>query len=389
MTLAVRFASTLKHYSCDLWFTGVSLSLMSDPLQIELPVRASEAAALSEIVFQVTEGRRLSDDLRNRIAGRVETLGLETILPHMGSLQADPIHPNCFFVAVDAVRGGLAKPYLLRLANANAPSSGLFQKSILIGRMRPGGGREIVINAVPFGPQNQEAVRTFVSEVDRLFLPRPAGTAFTVASPDPDAFTAFRGIQQDAGLNVASFAGDWYEGVLHAIRAGWREGYAISATPIVLSENVDPIAAVLERVGYTKLVLDVSQLPAGAAGLARLAMAYDAAVRVNGSQPSTTWKRPDLEVCWDSASEPTDAAEITALLQDLRESGRAAQSVGPKLAAGAWHQAVEAIRSANAALRVPSSQADLREIGRACGGRVHCVAAPGQDLRGLVKLLRS
>ena len=359
-----------------------------DTLQIELPVRASEAAALSEVVFHVTEGRRLTDDLRNRIAGRVETLGFETIRPYMGSLQADPIHPNCFFVAVDAVRGGVAKSYLLRLANANAPSSGLFQKSILIGRMRPGGGREIVINAAAFGPENHHTVRTFAFEVDRLFLPRPAGTAFAIASPDADSFAAFRGMHQESGLNAAAFAGDWHDGLLQAIRAGWREGYALPGPVITLSDTADATATVLDHVGYTKLVLDVSQVPAGTARLARVGMAYDASVRANASQ-HWTWKRPDLEVCWDSASEPTDASEIKALLQDLRESGRAVQSVGPKLAARAWHQAVEAVRAGNAALRVASTQPDLHEIGRACGGRVQCLAAPGDDLRALVKLLRS
>ena len=360
---------------------------MLDPLQIELPVRANEAASLAEVVFQVTEGRRLTEDLRHRVAGRAEILGLETIVPHMGSLQVDPVHPNSFFVAIDAVREGVAKPYLLRLAGASAPSSGLFQKSILIGRMRPGGGREIVINAMPFAPGNREAIRTFAKEVDRMFLPRPSGAAFAVASPDADAFQAFRGIHQEAGLNAAAVDAEWHEGVLRAIRAGWREGYALPAAVIRLIPDVDPVAAVIDVLGYTKLVLDVAALPADGSRLAMIGTAYDAAVRGNASQ-LWSWKRPDLEVCWDSTA-PTDAGEIARLLQELRDSGRAAQCVGPKLDETNWQASVEAIRAAGAVVRISSLHPALQEIARACGGRVYCVAEPGTDIRALVKLLRS
>ncbi len=359
-----------------------------DPLQIELPVRANEAASLAEVVFQVTEGRHLTDDLRHRASGRADLLGLQTIVPHMGSLQADPVHPNSFFVAIDAVRGGVAKPYLLRLAGASAPSSGLFQKSTLIGRMRPGGGREIVINAMPFATENREAIRTFAKEVDRMFLPRPSGTAFAVASPDADAFLAFRSLHHEAGLNAAALHVEWHEGVLRAIRAGWREGYTLPAPTIRLTQDADPIAAVIDVLGYTKIVLDVAALPSDGSRVAMIGTAYDAAIRGNAAQ-QWSWKRPDLEVCWDSATEHTDPSEIEGLLQELRDSGRAAQCVGPKLDETNWQAAVEAIRAAGSVVRVSSSHPALHEIARACSGRVYCVAEPGTDIRALVKLLRS
>lgn len=361
-----------------------------DPLQLELPVRANEAASLAEVVFQMTEGRCLTDDLRHRIAGRAELLGLETIVPFLGSLQSDPVHPNSFFVAIDAVRGGIAKPYLLRLANASAPSSGLFQKSILIGRMRPGGGREIVINAVPFaaGNQdgNQEAIRVFAKDVDRGFLPRPSGASFAVGSVNEDAFQAFRGIHHDAGLNAAAIHAEWHTAVLWAIRAGWREGYTVPAPVIRLHADLDPVAAAITVLGYTKLVLDVSALRAEAR-VPLIGAVYDAAVRGNASS-QWSWKRPDLEVCWDSATEATDAGEITGLLQELRESGRAVQCAAPKLSDSDWSAAVEAVRAAGAVPRIASSHPGVHEIARACGGRVYCVAEPGTDIRALVKLLR-
>jgi hypothetical protein len=359
-----------------------------DPLQIELPVRANEAAALAEVIFQVTDGRRLTDDLRARAAGRAGLLGLETIVPHMGSLQADPVHPSSFFLAIDAVRGGIAKPYLLRLAGSSAPSSGLFQRSILIGRMRPGGGREIVINGVPFDSSNREAVRTFAKEVDRMLLPRPTGNAFAVSSSEANAFSAFHSIHQESGLNAAALTGEWHEGVLRAIRAGWREGYGLAAAPIVLHQDLDPVSAAIDTLGYTRIVVDVAGIPSGATCVAMIGAAYDAAVRGNASQ-QWSWKRPDLEVCWDSAESVTSASEIASLLQSLRESGRAVQCAAPKLDRENWQESAEAVRAAGAVLRVSSSQPGLQEISRACGGRVYCVATPGEDLRALVKLLRS
>ncbi len=351
-------------------------------------MRANEAAALAEVVFQQVEGRRLNDDLRHRAAGRAGSLGLETIVPHMGSLQSDPIHPNCYFVAIDAVRGGIAKPYLLRLASASAPSSGTFQKSILIGRMRPGGGREIVINTVPFGPEDRDAIRTFAREVDRGFLPKPSGNAFNIASSDPEAFASFRSILLESSLNVAAYAGDWHSGVLQAIRAGWREGYAIASPPIVLKRGVDPLDSMLRLTGYTKLVIDVAQLDAAHRKDA-VAMAFDALVKANAAE-HWTWKRPDLELSWGSSASATTADEIAMLAAELKESGRSVQAVSPRFGESWSASVVDAVRGAGAAITLDSVEPALSAIAHACGGRVHCNARrPGEDLRALVKTLRS
>lgn len=353
-------------------------------------MRANEAAALAEVIFQQVEGRRLNDDLRNRAAGRVASLGLETILPHMGSLQTDPIHPNSFFVLVDAVRGGIAKPYLLRIATSSAPSSGLFQKSILIGRMRPGGGREIVINAVPFDPDTHlGSIRTFAREVDRSFLPKPSGTAFTIFSPDHDAFGAFKSILQENNLNVAGFVGDWANGVFRAIRSGWREGYSIPAPPIVLGLDGGPtvLDSVLARVGYTKLILDVAQVDPEVRKDA-VCHAFDACVKANAGE-QWPWRRPDLEISWVSSEEPTTPKEVARLLTELREAGRPVQDVSPRRSETLDAGLVDAIRAAGATVSIVSMEPLLEEIARACGGRVHCTAQPGEDLKALVKRIRS
>jgi len=51
------------------------------PPVFELPVKASEAAALADIVFRALESRRLQEDVRNRLATRAGTLGLTSIRP--------------------------------------------------------------------------------------------------------------------------------------------------------------------------------------------------------------------------------------------------------------------------------------------------------------------
>lgn len=353
-------------------------------------MRANEAAALAEVIFQQVDGRRLNDDLRNRAAGRAALLGLETIVPYLGSLQNDPIHPTSYFLALDAVRAGLARPYLLRIATSSAPSSGLFQKSILIGRMRPGGGREIVINAIPFDPATHpESIRIFAREVDRAFLPKPSGTAFTIFSPDPDAFGRFKAIQQEGSLNVAGFAGEWVSGVFRAIRAGWRDGYTAPAPPIVLGAPGAPpvLDDVLARVGYTKLILDVARLDLRSRKDA-VCHAFDTCIKANAGE-QWSWRRPDLEIAWTSAEEPTSCEEITSLLAELRESGRPVQSASPRFGASPNLAIVEMIRAGGVAVSVSSTEPLLEEIARASGGRVHCSAEPGEDLKALVKRIRS
>jgi hypothetical protein len=334
-----------------------------DPLLLELPVRANEAAALAEAVFQQIDGRRLTDDMRNRVAGRAALLGLETIHPFCGSLQSDPIHPNCYFLAIDAVRGGVSKPYLLRIATATAPSSGLFQKSILIGRMRPGGGREIVINAVPFGPEDRSAIQTFAREVDRAFLPKPSGTAFSV-----------------------TVTCDWHTAVWQAIRAGQREGYAVVAPPLELRPDQDPLPGILDRTGYTKIVLDIAALPQDLR-LSAVSAAIDAAVKANASE-QWTWRRPDLELSWRSSAAPTGPGEVAELLAALKDTGRPVQAVSPHFGAQAAEM-VAVIKAAGAVVSVRSTDSLLDELAQLTGGRLHCTAQPGEDIRALVRRLRT
>ncbi len=185
---------------------------MASTIPFELPLKASESAALAELVFQQLEGRAIDDEQRNRLVSRAAPLKLESIRPHFGSLQQDPVHTSTYYLAVDAISAsGQARSLLLRLAMASSPSSGFFPNAILIGRMRPGGGREVVVNAIPFDSTDSEAILTFAQHVDPAFLPRPQGAQPAVAvgnrHPEislPAAFDAFRRLLKARLLGYSS-----------------------------------------------------------------------------------------------------------------------------------------------------------------------------------------
>src|ERR1700704_236854 len=136
---------------------------------MDLPVKASEAAALAELIFQNVEGKRLNDELRNRLASRAGQLQISTFQPYFGSLARDPIHPSTYYLAVD---GRESQPLLLHIALASAPTSGIFPGALLIGRMRAA-GTEIVVNAVPFSSKDRDNVSRYALQIDTAFLPRP------------------------------------------------------------------------------------------------------------------------------------------------------------------------------------------------------------------------
>ena len=209
-------------------------------------MRSSEAAAIADVLFQAVEGRTLTSDARHRLAGRLKNLETPTIRVYPLSLEQDPIHPSSYYLAVDGLNHGAVTPLLLRLGLASSPASGLFPKSVLIGRMRPAGGREVVVNAIPFGPGDAGQVRTFTEQVAKGFLPRPQGSqpALIVTTTDaPAAFEAFRQVLRDTGQNRAAFAVERTEDatavIWAAVRAGWREGYSLGLTGIRSTEGLE------------------------------------------------------------------------------------------------------------------------------------------------------
>ncbi len=264
------------------------------PSPFDVPVKASEAAQLADMVFQVVENRTLQDSLRNRLVSRAAGINLTSVRPYWGSLQRDPVHQASFFLAVDAVSPAHPPiPLLLRIALASAASSGLFAKSALIGRMRPGAGsREVIVNAAPFGPRDSDAIETFVTKVDRAFLPRPQASApaITVVSLAPErelaaAFEGFRAVQRATGVNTASIAAAPGQpaatldaAMWSAIRAGWRDGYNLEADPVAL-EAPDLDDLIRERANFTRFRADLASCAAVAPPADSLELAFELLAR--------------------------------------------------------------------------------------------------------------
>ncbi|HTS32019.1 MAG TPA: hypothetical protein VMH81_39380 [Bryobacteraceae bacterium] len=223
------------------------------PVPLDLPLRPSEAAELANLVFDQAERKPLTDNVRNRIASRGLGLRFETIRPYFGSLERDPVHPSAYYLAVD---GGQGEPLLLHLAPSTAPTSSIFYKPLLIGRLRRANGPEMVINAIPFGPSDSDQVEKFCAHINTAFQPRPQGlrAAITAGGDDPAtalpaALDAYRAISKRTGKNLASLgmaaggaAREFYAAAVWAtIRAGWREGYNSSLELDLSSESLDAV----------------------------------------------------------------------------------------------------------------------------------------------------
>jgi hypothetical protein len=138
-----------------------------------LPIRANEAAALADLVYRQLEGKPLASGERDRFAASVPQLGLETFTLFPGSLARDPDQPSTYYIAIDTA----AAPLLLRIALASSPAAEMLPDAMLIGRMRPGGGREIVIEALPFPVAERDTVRTGDEQAIRQAASRLLGKA--------------------------------------------------------------------------------------------------------------------------------------------------------------------------------------------------------------------
>ncbi len=278
-------------------------------IPIELPLKTAEAVALAELVYEHAEGRPPSDELRGRLAPRIEALPLESLTVFASSLERDPIHPSTYYVAVDALGGAAPCALLLRIATASSPASGLFPDALLICRARTSQGAEVVINAIPFASTDHAHIRTFAEQVNRAFLPRPQGALPAIAAGNrhpeiclPAIFEAYRTILRSTGVNWASTAqlsatresttdeaisrrdGEdpvtaghtrvsirhlYHAGLWAAIRAGWREGFNVEADHIIISgttpEQVSRSIeagkeAIRHAAGFTKFTTDTSRL---------------------------------------------------------------------------------------------------------------------------------
>lgn len=337
------------------------------PVPLDLPLRPSEAAELAGLIFESAEKKPLTDDLRSRIAARAAALRLETLVPYFGSLERDPVHHSTYYLAVDVLGG---HPQLLHMAPASAPTSSIFQKPLLVGRMRRSPGPEIVINTIAFSPADSLAIEKFCTRINTAFLPRPNGSRATVVAPaSGGVFDAFRAVFKRTGRNVAAIgaapghnpADAYYAGMWGAIRAGWRDGFAAVARirdpqsahevarfstfvfePVPGDPNPgavgeDWIAAQFSRsLGPAEMPCTLTS--AEALELAsRFGEALLAAERAftlfRQARSALKLNRPfDLELALDRSRAATTPRELTFCLHWLKARGHAVQLVAPCLA---------------------------------------------------------
>ncbi|MBS1876476.1 MAG: hypothetical protein JSU00_24890 [Acidobacteria bacterium] len=339
-----------------------------------LPVRAADAIALADIIFDAAERRPFRDDVRNRIAARLNAERFDRLTPHPGSLAEDPVHASAFFIAVDSTDSA---PHLLRIALASAPASALFPNPILITRSRSRAGREIVVNAIPFAASNVEEVRKFAAHVDPSFLPRAAGAqpVLTVeaASPEtqlPAAFQAFRRILRTYGARIAAVDGERAldAAIWSAVRAGWREGFAACAR-IPLRDGLE----IAQQAALRRPLCSRFTVVATPAQLELVPRLHAFIAETRSSQSVS--KQFDLELSLEGsgAASPDAVAEC---LESLKPHGPIVQAIQPE--AGPWSETgalAEAVRPYNVTLtiaaRADATPLELERLGRAAAGRLN------------------
>ncbi len=343
------------------------------PVPLDLPLRPAEAAEVGTLIFEQAERRPLSDEVRNRIAARAAVLRLESLTPRMLSLARDPVHPSSYYFAADA--GG--RPVLLHIAPATAPTSSVFSKPLLIGRMRRANGPEVIINSIPFGPGDEEQIEKFVAHVDTAFLPRSQGSraAIVVDSGLPEAFEAFRSILKKTGRNLAAVAAPagaeprkaYYSALWAAIRSGWREGFSLGLEIRIAPDSVETARnQIREAPGYSRFALDVSE--AGERGLAAAAHVHEFIRETRQSRK--IGRSFDFEIGLGSV----DAQTAGEALEWLKAKDRAAQflTCGARDAAE-FAELAEVARVNQCVLSISGSREDTPEtlglVSRATMGR--------------------
>ena len=357
------------------------------PVPLDLPLRLSEAAELANLVFSLAERMPLKNEIRNRVAARAAVLSLETIRPYPGSLERDPVHHSTYYLAVDGAAG---EPLLLHMALGGAPTSGIFSKALLIGRTRLADGRDIVINAVPFGPCDHQNLDKFVAQSGTAFLPRPQGSRTAIAGDDPAAFDTFRDILKATGKNVAALAVPagsaatdfFYAGLCAAIRAGWRDGYTIG---VKVDEATPEIAP------FSRFAVDVSALvdPAGE-GEARYSEALRAAERrhdlIRQTRSACKIARPfDFELDLAASPVPTTVDDLLLCLNWLKSRGKPAQLTVPAPGADLKELAAAA-RNCQCLLSLDARHGSPSAIAGATMGHFNYSAA-GEDLPAVARQL--
>ena len=148
------------------------------PSLFDLPLRLGDTVTVAALLLDLPiQPKPVTNEQRTRVAARAAGATFAAMKPYFQTLERDPIHPSAYYLCVDGVDN---QPLLLRVAPATTPSSGIFPKSILIGRSfvtPPAGSRaettEMVINAIPFGPGDEASIRAYGDKVNLSFRKLP------------------------------------------------------------------------------------------------------------------------------------------------------------------------------------------------------------------------
>jgi hypothetical protein len=348
------------------------------PIPLDLPLRPAEATEIASLVFDLAEHKPLTDDVRNRVAARAEALKLESLTPWFGSLVRDPVHHSSYYLAVD-VQG---PPQLLHIATAAAPTSSVFEKARLIGRVRSARGLEILINAVPFGPSDSANIEKFSARVEPS-APVVTGSAITLFAAEPIAgFEAFRSIRKQTRRNVAGIVAPYHAAVWAAIRAGWRDGYG-AAVELQAGDEASFQAAretIRQFPGYSRFVLcaalpDVQRLSA----------------HIRQARSAAKVTRPfELGISFADRHGITPA-ELAHSLQTLKDAGHPAQVAALRPEPSEIAGMAEVARRFNCILSVAAadySEEELRRLASATLGRFSCTVQ-GNHTRYIEELART
>ncbi len=271
------------------------------------PVKPSEAVVLAELIFQITQNRPWSNDLRARLASSLPTITLESTTPFPLTLAPDPSHASTFFIVVHSKSGDTPGYWLLHMAPASAATTPLFPNPVLLARVRPAGEREIIVNAIPFA----ENLASILNGLHPQLLARSSSVHSIYSKAlDADHLDFLKSFPKRSNL-------------LPAIRTtipGWQV-YA----PLLLSSWRDGFVAILEKLREVPSESD-------AAPFSRFSLIVDApfdarSIAVFHSRLKSTVKKSfDLEIDL-SALAALEADDLHKLLDNLKLLGVNVQSV--------------------------------------------------------------
>ena len=336
---------------------------------------------MANLVLDYAELKPLTDELRMRLAARASVLRLTSLVPHFGSLGRDPVHPSTYYLAVDGDGG---QPLLLHIAPANAPTSSLFPKPLLVGRMPRAGGPEMVINCLPFGPADRGAVEKFAAYTDTRLLPRPLGPRPSMAiesdRPETDfplALEAFRGLARRGKRIPVVLAGpNAYPGaVWAAIRAGWRQDYSIGATIVPGSDMAQVREAIRQAAACSRFTVAIGRLTGSDGDFGPAFEAAEAVViAIREIRSALKGGRPfDLELDFTGSPRPTSPADLRSSLEWMKTRGHLVQSVAPEIGP----------------LENPADLAELAAVARAFGATLSLASKTGHNREFLAAVARA